>query len=158
VEWSDGMNRKNRRQLKSDQHKHVAQFSKVLTLVPESEWPRHLSPRPFQVWRSTNYLVQLYEEPRPGMFVPQFRGLIRMSVNRAQMLTTGRWKDGLTWDELQAIKSEVGFGDWYGVEVYPRDADVINDANIRHIWLMPLPMLIGWRVASAQEVKSDAAQ
>lgn len=54
------------------------------------------------------------------------------------------WADGLTWDELQAIKRDVGFGDWYGFEIYPPDQQVVNAANIRHLWISPEPFGIGW--------------
>jgi hypothetical protein len=150
------MNRKERRQVKAEQKRHAERMPQALTPVPEREWPSHIQPRPIKVWRSSKYLVQVYDEPRPGDFAKQYRGLLRMSVNRSQIGVNGRWKDGLTWDELQSIKSEIGLGDWYGVEVYPRDGDVVNDANIRHIWLIPFPLLIGWRRETPDEVASDA--
>lgn len=96
---------------------------------------------PERVWVSHRYLVQLYQEA-PFNDAPVYR----MSVCRTRLNKAGaRWQDGLTWDELQAIKREIGFGDWYGVEVYPRERDVVNVANMRHVWLMEKPLLIGCR-------------
>jgi hypothetical protein len=132
------MNRQQRRALKREQHTFVKELPAKLTLVPENEWPS-FSPRPARVWRSRKYLVQLYEVHHPG--IPS---LLRISICRSKVSTGGRWEDGLTWDELQAIKREVGFGEWYAVEVYPRDCDIVNDANMRHLWVMPIPLTIGW--------------
>lgn len=52
--------------------------------------------------------------------------------------------DQITWDQLQTIKSELGFGDWYAVEVYPANADLVNDANMRHLWMLETRLSIGW--------------
>lgn len=40
----------------------------------------------------------------------------------------------ITWDQLQAIKSLVWGQDVRAVEVFPRDADVVNTGNYRHLW------------------------
>lgn len=129
------MNRKTRRALQVEQHSFVRQFPHELTLIPPEEWPWH-PPECQKVWRSCKYLVQLYVTPEPGV--------LRLSVSRAKLGVQGRWQDGLSWDELQAIKREVGFGDAYAIEVYPRDRDLVNDANMRHLWLLPKPLRIGW--------------
>lgn len=137
------MNRKARRALASEQRQHVQQFPEQLTEVPFSEWPfipHDAQPNLTRVWRSRVYMVQEYIEA--NAFYPH---LIRLSICRAEWNgKTGRWKDGLTWDELQAIKAEVGYGDWWGVEIYPRTDNVVNVANIRHLWLLPAPLPIGW--------------
>lgn len=46
-------------------------------------------------------------------------------------------KDGLTWDELQEVKSDAGYGDRAAIEVYPRQDEIVNYANIRHLWVLP---------------------
>jgi hypothetical protein len=130
------MNRQKRRAQKAIQKQYVKQFSSELTVVPPSEWPAVSDP-PLQCWRSSKYAVQLYNETA-------YPGMKRLSICRATVGTSGRWNDGLTWDELQAIKREVGFGDWYAIEVYPRDQDIVNVSNMRHLWLMPKPLPIGW--------------
>lgn len=128
------MNRNERRLLKKEQHKYVAKLPDALTLIPPEEMPV-ANPMPHKAWRSRKYLAQAYTEP--GLCV-------RLSVCRSTLSVGGGWDDKLTWDELQAIKREVGLGDWYGVEVYPRDSDVVNVANFRHLWLFTKPLPIGW--------------
>lgn len=40
----------------------------------------------------------------------------------------------ITWDKLQAIKNEVWGKDARAIEVYPRQGDVVNSGNWRHLW------------------------
>jgi hypothetical protein len=91
------------------------------------------------VWRSREFLVQAYAAPPlNGIEVH------RLSVCRVTLQSDGRWDAEITWDDLQRVKREAGFGDWYAVEVYPRDRDVVNVANMRHLWLFADPLPIGW--------------
>lgn len=45
-----------------------------------------------------------------------------------------------SWADVQRIKREIlSDGDArIGVEVYPRDADIVDQANIYHLWVLPL--------------------
>ena len=133
------MNRHARRALKKEQHAHVEAFPEQLTPLPPNEFPS-VTPCPDYVWRSRKYLVQGYRENNPA-----FPGLVRLSICYTKMRTGGGWEDGLKWEELQQIKRDVGFGDWYGVEIYPPDQDVVNVANFRHLWLMPTALPLGWK-------------
>lgn len=136
------MNREQRRAMIRDQHQHVRALPARLTPVPHEEFPTLPHPgakAPLRIWRSSKYLVQQFDAANPV-----FPMLIRLSINRTRMGANGHWEDGLTWDELQAIKTEIGYGDWYGLEVYPPDSQVVNVANIRHLWLMPTSLPIGW--------------
>ena len=49
--------------------------------------------------------------------------------------------DGITWDALQQIKNELLGEDVLAVEIYPASHDVVNEANIRHLWAIPRGML-----------------
>lgn len=126
--------------MQSQMRHQSREWPKTLTAVPESEWPHREPPnRPLHVWRSREFLVQAYAAPDLGG-----REVFRLSVNRVTMGEDERWSAGITWDELQRVKRECGFGDWYGVEVFPRDRDIVNVANMRHIWVMLEPLGIGW--------------
>lgn len=50
--------------------------------------------------------------------------------------------DGIPWDDLQVMKRLAGYGDDYAIEVYPADRDIVNDANIRHLWVLPYPAFL----------------
>lgn len=136
------MNRHDRRALQKRQHAHVEHLKlpKELTRLPDDQIPSIVTghTKPFEIWMSDKYLVQLYRE---------HAGIIRMSVCSTQLSNDGfgRWEDRLPWDVLQKIKADVGYKDFYAVEVYPPEAWVINVANFRHLWICPLPLDIGWR-------------
>ncbi len=40
----------------------------------------------------------------------------------------------ISWDELQAIKNLIAGEEAVFIEVYPAVGNVINDAEIRHLW------------------------
>lgn len=45
--------------------------------------------------------------------------------------------DGITWDELQRAKCEAGFPEETAIEIYPPQSEVVYEANIRHLWVVP---------------------
>lgn len=140
-------NRNRRRIALKEQHKHVSSFPKEFVAIPREEFPA-VERLPTSAWKNRDYLVLLYLEN-----VPEFPGLMRLSICRTQL--DGRsWKDGLTWDELQSIKHDVGFGSSYAIEVYPADKDVVNVANFRHLWLLAKPLAIGCKPLSARAWRS----
>ena len=125
--------REQRRQLERDN----ARQPDVLTPVNRDQWPTRMPAGLARVWRSKRFLVQAFHD----------EGVVtRLSVCRTT-LVSDRWQDGISWDELQQIKSECGFGDFHAVEVYPADKDVVNDANMRHLWVLPKPLPFAWRKA-----------
>lgn len=121
-----------------------AKMPRELREVPRDEWPlehRIAASRILRVWRSRDYLVQEYAEPAPV--------LVRLSVLRTTLdPKTGRWVDGITWDELQSIKAECGYGRHDALELYPPDSDVVNVANLRHLWVMRELQSFAWRQAT----------
>lgn len=118
--------------------KENAALPLTLQEVPRSLWPIH-SRSIWRVLRSRNFLVQEYQAPAPAK--------VRLSVCRTSIGNNGRWLDGISWDELQQIKRECGYGDADAVEVYPADEDVVNVANMRHLWIMAEPLKFSWRKA-----------
>lgn len=132
------MNRAHRRARASIARVLARDRPPALTPIPREQWP-DLDPYRLAAWISRDWIVQLYAEGDPGGM-----SLRRMSVNRAALQTGGRFADGISWDELQTLKREIGYGDWYAVEVYPRDCDIVNVANMRHLWLLERPLDIGW--------------
>ncbi|WP_419827695.1 DUF7694 domain-containing protein [Sphingomonas sp.] len=105
-----------------------------LTPVPRAEWPR--DPAEFQggaprvgLYRSRTHLVQVFAEPG---------GVLRLSVNRTEWdERRRRFREDISWDDLQRLKAEVGYPDCAAVEVYPPAMRVVNVANMRHLWVLP---------------------
>lgn len=89
-----------------------------------------------QVWKDDNFLVQIFEKKD---------GATRLSINRIQLADNNHWVDGISWDELQLIKKQVGFGNFDAIEIYPKEKDVVNVANIRHLWVLDKPCQYAWR-------------
>lgn len=113
--------------LQQENKKHTAKLVPVDGVMPADV---------VAVWRSNRFLVQLYRPKAGGQ---------RISINRTMVdVTTGRWVDGITWQEIQDIKRGIGFGDRDAIEIYPADQDVVNVANMRHIWLVE-PVAFAWR-------------
>jgi hypothetical protein len=127
--------REQRRQLERDNAKRPLQ----LELIPRNEWPEGMATRPgapIRVLRSRGFLVQCFQAPAPAF--------IRLSILRTS-LQGDRWTDNITWDEIQRLKAEAGFAESWAVEIYPPDADVVNVANIRHVWILDHTPAYGWR-------------
>jgi hypothetical protein len=134
-------NRAERRALRSQLASQAKEWPEALVEVPESTWPaaRPGHERPVQLWRSRGFLVQVY--PVESFGDPS---ALRLSVNRVTLKLDGHWSEDITWEELQRLKREAGYGGWYAVEVYPREKDVVRDCNMRHLWLCSEPLPIGW--------------
>lgn len=125
-------------------------ISPTLIAVPRDDWPATEHP-PIAVWCSRSFLVQVYDEGN---------GIIRLSVNRTAAHHLTGWAQNITWDDLQKVKRQIGMGDRWAVEVYPADADVVNVANMRHLWVLPEAPAYGWRKApqaALAEARPEAA-
>lgn len=111
----------------------------TLTEIPRTEWPLAVAldhaRMPLQVWRSREFLVMAYKDG----------GALRLSVMRTDRdRGAKRFRDGISWDELQRVKREAGFGDYCAVELFPPDAQVVDVANMRHLWILDEPPAFMW--------------
>lgn len=105
-------------------------------IMPE-KWPsKSYDPKRQHVYQNSHFLVQVFDEPN---------SIKRLSVCSTQLARNGRWKDGISWEDLQAIKAAVGFADLDAVEIYPAQSDIVNVANMRHLWVLPDRIDYAWR-------------
>lgn len=105
--------------------------------VPQYEWPNEgRRENLIEVWMNRYFLVQIYREEN---------GVKRLSILRAALKNDMGWADRITWDELQEIKNQCGFSDMAAVEVFPPSCDVVNVANMRHLWVLPSVPSYCWR-------------
>ena len=115
------------------------QWPEALKEVPREDWtdiPGMGGDR-IAVYRSREFLVQVFAEKD---------GINRLSVNRTSWdHQRGSWSQNVTWDELQRLKTEAGYADQDAVEVYPSAGDVVNVANMRHLWILPNKLPFAWR-------------
>jgi len=112
-------------------------------LYPAAMVPMPFTPRengPFAAWRSRDFLCQAHRD----------NGHVRLSINRTDIvLETGDWVEGITWEDLMEVKAQCGFRDEWAVEVYPPAGDVVNVANMRHLWLLQEQPAFGWKKEDA---------
>lgn len=119
-----------------------AHFPEHLAPVPREYWP-DMADSPFQTgsvaigaYRSRAFVVVAWLEPN---------GFTRLSINRTEWdEREGRFRDNISWDDLQRLKAEAGYGDVPAVELYPPDRHVLNTANMRHLFLLPLEPPFMW--------------
>lgn len=116
--------------LAADNKKHTAEF----VPMPEETWPQSSTPI-IRVMRNNKFLVQIFQE----------RSCIRLTICRTMIGRDGRWLDGITWDELQWVKNAVGYGSRDAFEVYPKHNNVVDVANMRHLWIPDQTMDFVWR-------------
>lgn len=117
------------RQLRRDNLKYPQQ----LVPIPRDQWPDpsqspyNTGSVPLGLFRSRAFMVTLWLEPN---------GFTRLSVNRTDWDERAkRFRDDISWDDLQRLKAEAGFGDVCAIEVFPPDAHVVNVSNMRHLFL-----------------------
>lgn len=124
--------RAQRRQLERENARRPATMTRVLL----ADWPDYRPEGLVAVWCSRDFLAQFYtHEAAP-----------RLSVCRTS-ISGDRWVDGITWDELQRVKRECGFGDRWAVECYPAERDLVNVGNLRHLWILGAKPAYGWHRA-----------
>lgn len=70
-------------------------------------------------WESAQYKVYAFMD----------QNAIRLDIEKVDK------SDGLSWDDIRQIKNDCGFQHFDAVEFYPREQDVINTGNFRHIYL-----------------------
>lgn len=104
-------------------------WAATMARVSVSDCPKsmaHLTDQPEVIFRSSQYLAQAFAEKD---------GARRLTISRTMINEDGNWLDGSTWDDLMRVKSQCGYGDLWAVEIYPPDDEIVNVANMRHLWL-----------------------
>jgi len=103
-------------------------YPSTLRPIDPAIWP-HDGEMRIAVFRSRTFLVQVFEQ----------NGMIRLSANRTEWdERQKRWREDITWDDLQRLKGEAGYADHVAVETFPPDNLVVNVANMRHLWIFPI--------------------
>lgn len=118
-----------------------ALYGDALSEIAHDDWPDEIRGmtqwalgKPLRVWCSRRFIAILYED----------NGRERLSICRAELNDAGAYRDGITWDELQRLKHEAGFGNRWAVEVYPSDEAIVCLSNMRHLWLLNEPPPQAW--------------
>ena len=132
----NNMNRKQIRYAQNWVKNENKKYPPLLKEIPRESWPdvpemRH---RPMKVLRSRSFICQVFEEGEN----------IRLTFSRTEIDNNGEWRHDITWDDLQYLKQQAGYRDYLAVEVFPKDEDYVNVANMRHLWIVP-GLDVGWK-------------
>lgn len=92
--------------------------------IASNDWPVSGSPKPSRVFRSKAFPVLVYEEGDDSA---------RLTICRTAIDRNGQWMADITWESLQDLKRQAGYGDRCALEVYPPDQHIVNVANMRHL-------------------------
>jgi hypothetical protein len=123
----NGMNKSARKSICSYMESCSEQLSSKFTPVPKELWPT-LGNAPLSVWENRYFLVQVYDAG------DEYH---RLSVTKRKLGYGRTFDDGIGWEDLMTIKAGICMGNRFAVEIYPEDANVVNVANMRHLWVFP---------------------
>jgi hypothetical protein len=105
----------------------------VRTPDKEIDKAKGIENAPALLFRNRHFLAALYVDDRDG------KTFLRLTVNRTELLNDGNWRGDITWDELMAVKRGIGLGDEWMSEIYPADKEIVNVANMRHLFIVEQP-------------------
>lgn len=132
--------------LRSENQRHGALFKGMsVEAIAEQRERLNLERSPSRVWRNMHFLVQEFE---CGPY-------LRLTLCRTMIDESGHWLANISWEEMQCIKHSLGYGPRQAVEIFPRDEDVVNVANMRHLWILPEGEILpfGWIKDSREEYR-----
>jgi len=69
-----------------------------------------------------------------------FSVLVRDAGTAVHMAVSSLSQIRPTWHEMQRIKDELAGEDATAVEVYPPRREVVDDADMFHLWVLPAPL------------------
>lgn len=125
------MNRAQRRASKANGRKMMKQgwtafedWTLKATLTPTISW----SKRPAgleKFYQNSLYSVQLHRKSS------EWGEIVLLMVRRNDEAPVRSWPD------MQRIKNEIVGPERVAVEVYPDQADVVDQANMYHLWVLP---------------------
>lgn len=116
-------------------HRRNKTYPDVLTDVPQEEWPQ------IPEWIATGSVVVRVKRSKRFLAMEwrETNDAVRISVMRTEYGPDRLPLEGIGWDDLQLIKAQMNYAHLCAVEIYPPESEVVNVANMRHIWLCNLP-------------------
>lgn len=118
--------RLNTRRGRANVRLYNASLGDEFELMSDDDWPKGVRV-PDSCWRNNRFMVQVYVENVQ---------VTRLSICRTEINAAGDFPDKVSWDELQGIKDQLGYQEQWAVEVYPPTSDIVNVANMRHLWVL----------------------
>ncbi|KYG90808.1 hypothetical protein A0U40_17930 [[Bacillus] sp. KCTC 13219] len=104
-------------------------------------WTEHASPK--QLKRGSGWFGELDRVYRQGNeYVVMVRTLETTwgTIQHACMRNISG--TDIPWAEKQRIKNEIFGDEAHAIEVFPKESNLIDEANMYHIWVLPSEMVI----------------
>lgn len=121
-------------------HRENATWPLELKQVPSSEWDQSQIAAAFPESEGGSFVLEHWRSRHFQCTVWNQGSATRLSINRTDYdLNTRHPRADITWDDLQRLKSEAGYGHLTAVEIYPPDKRVVNVANMRHLFIVDAP-------------------
>jgi hypothetical protein len=92
------------------------------------------------VWTNGWCCVMVRTIERTGLGIPVDHAAIRTALG-----------DQLTWREKQRTKLELFGADRMAIEVFPREADLVDAADMYHLWLFPIGYRFDFGLGTGQQ-------
>ena len=130
------LNREQRRALEKVKRQLIASYPDTLEIVRENDpnIPYSSHPQDIEhIYRSKKYTVILWKQGiDPTLLMGQ-----KISISRNEWDSKSRRYVGdIVFDEIMEIKREMGLGEEKCIEFYPKDSELVDLANMRHIWVI----------------------
>lgn len=115
------------------ERKRLLQRERRLRRLGEwGEWERVENPHRFK----SGWLGEVDHARRNRVFSV----LVRDAGSAIHLGISSLSGDRPTWHEMQRIKNELAGPDLTAVEVYPPAEEVVDEAEMFHLWVLPVPL------------------
>lgn len=125
------LNREQRRALEKAHKILISTYPDELTKVSENDPDIPYSSHPEDItaiYRNKKFTVIVWKQNRYCKYC-------KFTVSRNEWSSKERrYLDNITWDEIMEIKRAIGLGETQCWEYFPKDSEVVNEANLRHIF------------------------
>ncbi|WP_416730279.1 hypothetical protein [Fictibacillus sp. JL2B1089] len=114
---------------------------------PTTNWRKHASPNSFKEHRHKGWFGEMdrvYSEVES--YVVMIRtvetewGLVEHAAIR------NAENNDIPWAEKQRIKNEIFGSERIAIEVFPKESELIDVANMYHIWVLPKGMQLPFKI------------
>lgn len=132
------MSRENRRALKKIEQQYATKAAKGVAIAATSnKWTEWEEATPEQLSESKLNLLSAFWNNRysvqvnQGVFIPEIGVCYRIMIrdNLARPIHN--------WHDFQRIKNELFGEEFEAIELYPKQSQLVDDANIYHLWILP---------------------
>lgn len=113
----------------------------------EGLWKRELSPK--QLGQGTGWFGEMDKVFSNGKYVVMSRNVNTLWGVVEHVCMRNATSTDIPWREKQRIKNELFGKEKVAVEVFPKESELVDEANMYHIWILPdktiLPFGLRWK-------------